>query len=237
MRTFHEWHDDWIVKNFWRYKSAKELSVEHNRRFGTEITQHVFTMHCVKTLGLRRVFTQEQDEWLKNNYPVMGTTKATEEFNKTFGTNRSWDTIRTHCLKRGFRCNKDVLSARGRCNAKRYVPVGTIKPDTHGYLHIKTGNAVGKRTENWELYHRWVWEQENGKVPDDCWLIFLDNDRTNCDITNLALVPKKYNALMMVYDLKSESKEITETAIKWCELYSVAKQKNVIENDFFWEQH
>lgn len=234
MRVHHEWHDDWIVENYWKYKSTKELANEHNRLFGTDINKHVFAMHCVKYLNLRRAFTKEQEEWLEINYPIMGTTKATEEFNKTFNTNRSWDTIRTHCSRKGIKCNSDVRSAASRKNAKRYVPIGTITEDSQGYLHIKTGDAYGKRTNNWELYHRWVWEQENGKVPDDCYLIFLDGDKTNCDISNLALIPKGYITLMMKYKLKSSSKVITETAIKWCELYTIAKQNNIIDKDMFW---
>ena len=236
MKSFHEWHDDWIVENFWKYKTAKELCENHNSLFGTNIKHGVFTMHCVKYLNLRRAFTEEQEKWLEINYPVMGTTVATEEFNKTFNTNRSWDTIRTHCFHKGIRCNKETISAAGRKNAKKYVPIGTITSDTQGYLHIKVRDSYGKRTSNWELYHRWVWEKENGKVPDDCYLIFLDNDRKNCDISNLALIPKKFLTLMNVYELKSISKEITESAIKWCELYTTAKEHNVIEKDFFWEE-
>ena len=235
MRTFHEWHDYWIVENYWSFGNTKALCKKHNEIFGTSISHGVFVMHCVKQLNLRRAFTEEQEQWLKINYPVMGTTIATEEFNKKFKTNRTRDTIRTHCCKKKIKCNCETLSKRGRSNAKKYAPVGTITSDSHGYLHIKTKDEFGKRSSNWELYHRWVWEKENGKVPDDCWLIFLDNDRTNCDVSNLALIPKKYNSLMMVYGLKSESKEITETAIKWCELYTVARENNVIEKDYFWE--
>ena len=236
MRIFHEWHDDWIVENFWKFKNAYEMASEHNRLFGTNITKHVFTMHCVKQLNLRRAFTDEQEEWLKINYPILGTTRAVEEFNWTFHQNRSWDTIRTHCRKLGIKCVADVMSNRGRNNAKRYVPIGSITEDSQGYLHIKTGAAFNKRTENWELYHRWIWEQENGKVPDDCYLIFLDNDRKNCDISNLALIPKAYLTIMMDYGLKSVSKKITETSIKWCELYTTAKKNGVIDETFFREK-
>lgn len=235
MRTHHTWHDDWIVENFWKYKNAYDMSLEHNKLFDTNITKHVFTMHCVKVLGLRRAFTEEQEEWLKINYPVMGTTKATKEFNRIFKQNRTWDTIRTHCKNNGIRCNSDVLSNRGRKNAKRYVPVGSITEDSQGYLHIKTADAVGKRNENWELYHRWIWERENGKIPDDSYLIFLDNNRKNCNLSNLALIPKKYISLMMVYGLKSTSKQITEISIKWCDLFTVAKEKGVIDEKLFRE--
>lgn len=211
------------------------MAITHNELFGTNVSENVFAMHCVKKLNLRRAFSGEQEEWLKINYPILGTTKATEEFNRTFHQNRTWDTIRTHCIKHGIKCNSDVLSKRGRNNARMYVPVGTITEDSQGYLHIKTSDKHRRKADNWELYHRWLWEKKNGKVPDDCYLIFLDNDRKNCDLSNLALIPKAYIAIMMKYQLKSESRQITETSIKWCDLFTTAKKNGVINETFFRE--
>ena len=72
-------------------------------------------------------YTSEQMNWLKENYPKMGTTIATKEFNKTFNQNRTWDAIRTLCRKNKIRCNNEILSKRGRNNAKKYIPINSTK--------------------------------------------------------------------------------------------------------------
>lgn len=178
---------------------------------------------------MRNPFTPEQEEWLKENYCKLGATKATQLFNETFGANRSYDTIRTRCKRKGLRCSKEVMSRRGRENAGRYLDIGTVIEDTQGYLHIKIDNKKNNRRGNYELLHRYVWEKANGKVPEDCYLIFLDNDRKNCDLSNLCLIPKSYIAILMKNNLKAEDKELTLTAVEWCKLYQALKGREVIE--------
>jgi len=173
-------------------------------------------------------FSQEQEEWLKDNYPNLGPARATPLFNEIFGTNRSYDSIRTHCQRKGLRCSKDVISRRGRENAKKYLDIGTVIEDSQGYLHIKIGDKK-KKHQNYELLHRHIWEKVNGKVPDDSYLIFLDGNRKNCDLSNLCLIPKSYIAILMKNNLRSEDKELTLTAVEWCRLYQALKEREVIK--------
>lgn len=51
---------------------------------------------------------------------------------------------------------------------------------TYKYIRI----AEGK----WELYHRYLWEQENGEIPDGHLLAFKDGDTENVSLENLELV-------------------------------------------------
>jgi hypothetical protein len=176
-------------------------------------------------------FSQEQEKWLEDNYCNLGPTKATPLFNTIFGTNRSYDTIRTHCKRKGLKCTKDVMSRRGRENAKRYIDVGTIVEDSHGYLHIKIDNQKNNRNGNYKLLHRYTWEKVNGKIPDDCYLIFLDGNKKNCELSNLCLIPKSFIAILMKNNLRSEDKELTLTAVEWCKLYQALKEREVVMSE------
>ena len=48
-----------------------------------------------------------------------------------------------------------------------------------------------------------MWEQEHGRLPPGCVILFRDGNRLNCNIDNLALVTK------------SEHTYIIKTGIKW----------------------
>ena len=64
-----------------------------------------------------------------------------------------------------------------------------LRKDSGGHLYkwYKIADA------NWVLYHRWVWEQRNGEIPEGYIVAFKDGDRNNCDINNLELITRKEN--------------------------------------------
>lgn len=84
--------------------------------------------------------------------------------------------------------------------AKKWVPIGTIRLASDGYLRIKVREAVfGEPTgwgnpDAWPQYHRHVWKQHNGPIPPKHIVIFKDGDRTNCAIGNLELISMAENA-------------------------------------------
>ena len=164
----------------------------------------------------RHPFTKEQERYIEENWSKYGG-KRVDMFNEKFGQSRSYDTIRTHCKRKGYTCSEEYISAKCRENAGKYVPVGTIRK-SHGYNYIKISDS-GTRSENWMLYHRYVYEKEVGAVPENRYLIFLDGDVDNCNIENLKAIPKSYIALLMKYHMRSEFPVVTQTGIKWCGLY------------------
>lgn len=79
--------------------------------------------------------------------------------------------------------------------AKNWVPIGTICPDSEGYLRIKVREAMhGKEPTGygnvkvWPLYNRHLWEQHRGPIPPQHLVVFKDGDRSNCAIENLELL-------------------------------------------------
>lgn len=61
-----------------------------------------------------------------------------------------------------------------------------------GYVYMivaETNPHTGAATRR-VLKHKWLWEQENGPVPNGHCLKCLDGDRTNTDPTNWLLIPR-----------------------------------------------
>lgn len=51
-----------------------------------------------------------------------------------------------------------------------------------GYYFIRLSDNV------WVLYHKWLWERENGEVPKGFKIVFKDKNRKHCVIDNLECV-------------------------------------------------
>ncbi len=69
-------------------------------------------------------------------------------------------------------------------------PIGYERITRDGYVEVKIKMRPSSPTcnDNFVLKQKLVWEQENGPIPAGYKIIFLDGDKTNCDIDNLRLV-------------------------------------------------
>lgn len=81
--------------------------------------------------------------------------------------------------------------------AQNWRPIGTILPDTEGYLRIKVREAVHGaeatgfgNTAVWPLLQRHVWEQHHGSIPAGHVIAFKDRKRENCVIENLECISR-----------------------------------------------
>lgn len=78
--------------------------------------------------------------------------------------------------------------------AKNWRPIGTILPDSEGFLRIKVregrkGEPYGSGNVGiWRLLNRHVWEQHKGPIPPGHVVRFKDRNRANCAIENLELL-------------------------------------------------
>lgn len=74
---------------------------------------------------------------------------------------------------------------------QNYRPVGSERVNVDGYIEIKVADP-----SKWELKHRFIWEESNGKIPAGMNLIFKDNNPLNVKIDNLMLVTRAENMEM-----------------------------------------
>lgn len=210
--------DEWILENYPNYKHLRDLFDAYHETHENG-TYRGFEKHVRVQLGLKSQFTytDEQTQWIIDNYSHYGMKKAHLYFNETFGTVRTMHSIRSKAYSLGINVSEEENNEHR--NAVRFDPIGTIKVNDKGYTLIKTG----KGTSKWENYHKYLWEQANGPVPEGYIVIFLDGNKQNFELSNLEAIPAKYNSMLNRNHLRSSDKRITETAIKWCELYSLVK--------------
>jgi hypothetical protein len=106
---------------------------------------------------------------------------------------------------------KATMFKKGNVPAN-HMEVGDISRSTDGYLIIKV-QEEGIQRERWDFLHRHVWEEHNGPVPDGKMVTFLDGNKDNCEIDNLALIDNNINLELNRSNLRSEHAEITEAGI------------------------
>lgn len=130
-----------------------------------------------------------------------------ELLNKTFRTDYTQEQMKS------FYGNNDISSGltgyfkKGQASHNK-MPVGTEVIKGDGYLWKKIAEP-----NKWRQKHILVWEEKNGKVPEGHVLTFLDGDRTNVDIENIALITMAESLQLTRMELRSENPEFTKTGI------------------------
>ena len=155
-------------------------------------------------------FYSEQVEFvkekIKEHYMVK---EITELLNKEFNQNYSFKSVSSLIYKR--------LKLKTNNNSK-------FKDNHKPYKHKEVGEEyIDKYNDcvlikiaepnTWVQKHRYIWEQHYGKIPEGYFVLFLDKNRRNFDIDNLALVSQKDYLKMLSTRTYSENKDITKLAI------------------------
>ncbi len=159
---------------------------------------------------MAKLLTDEQEQFVRENVDHRGNQELADLVNKKFSTNftrlqiKGWK--RNHHLSSGLtgRFEKNHIPAnKGKHNptvgrtaetqfkkgvrSHNYVPIGTVVKKGDRYLWKKIRDDLPSRY-CWKQVHRIIWEQANGPIPENMRLIFLDGNRENVALDNLALV-------------------------------------------------
>lgn len=105
------------------------------------------------------------------------------------------------------------------------VPVGTVLMKSDGYLWKKLEAEPKAGRNNWKQLHRIIWEEANGPIPDDCILVFRDQNRENCTLENLALVGRAVLGTMNLHGVKVTTQEGTDAKILIAKIRIAVKAK------------
>ncbi|MGC4386948.1 HNH endonuclease signature motif containing protein, partial [Streptococcus suis] len=76
----------------------------------------------------------------------------------------------------------------------------------------------------WERVHLLVWREHHGPVPEGHIIVFLDGDKTNVDISNLACVNRSDIAQMNKNRYFDSDPETTKAAIGLVQLQRKVKE-------------
>ena len=173
-----------------------------------------------------RRFSADEDAWLLENAPHLSRKETTRLFNELFDENRTEEVLKVHCNRElGIKRTKETRanSQHTRCDTK---PIGS-ETIYNGFTFVKvTDENLGNFYDNWELKQRVLWKQWHGEIPPKHQIIFLNRDRTDFSEENLFCISSAINAIMIKNGWYSTDREITLTAIKWCELHFALKGNN-----------
>jgi HNH endonuclease len=94
--------------------------------------------------------------------------------------------------------------------SRNYLPIGTIRTDSDGYLRRKIADGLGGfgGTKTWEFVHRRVWEDAHGPIPKGHRLWWKDRNHGNCALENLELLSDaEHMARTTIHNLPAELKD------------------------------
>ena len=158
---------------------------------------------------------EQAAEFLKEHVKGRTEKELAELVNKQFNKNITTATIKYYKNKLGLKKEEaNDYNTKGRSAA----PIGAERFwDGYWYVKIKHPNV-------WRCKHILLWENANGQIPKGHRLIFLDNDKNNICLENLALVNRTEQNIFNGMRLQTDNKELTTAGL------AIAKLKAAIKN-------
>ena len=212
----------WTKEEYWKYQkvypkgvyefirdnswgvSSLEMANLVNAKFGTS-----FTQTGMKQFRQRHGIKSGCTGWYQKGHPPGTKGKTLAEICK-------------HDPEKIARV-KSTQFRKGNIPANQ-VPVGTISRTTNGYL-IRKKQMKGSQWERWEFLHKAVWEEHHGEIPEGKVVMFKDNNKENCDISNLLLVSRAEIAVMVRKGYCSADPELTQAGLNLVRLKLESKRR------------
>lgn len=219
-----------------------EIAERINQKFGTSLTSKQIKNKLqnsnirigrVKKNYRSKLLNPEQFEYFKQINKGSSTEKVAEMLNEKYSMsltpaqikalkgNAKIPSGRDTSFKKGeVPHNKGVKGKyrRNRTSFKKgmvphnVLPIGTERISPDGYIIVKVQNH-GTYNEQWMFKSRLVWEKEIGPVPKGYQVTYLDGNKQNCDIENLALVSKAERLKINQFGLNFDDPNLNRTGI------------------------
>ena len=190
-------------------------------------------------------YTDEERKFFEEYVPGHKYREIQQEFTKRFGWEITMSQIKTYIHNHNLNTGRTGKFEKGlvphnkgkkmppevyeKCKATMFkkgnVPnnhksVGSERITRDGYIEIKVAEP-----NKWLLKHRYIWEQEHGKIPDKHILIFRDNDKTNVALDNLLLISRGENAVLNYIGLSNTVDEAKDAAVNYAKLSNLISKK------------
>jgi len=224
--------------------NVRDLTKAFNKHFGLNKTEgeikSALQNHKIKCgrshkdrlVNRFRLFTDEQIEYLKNNYPGRSVAELRELFNAEFNTCMTWQQIKTAvhnrgiisgltgCFEKGHKpWNKGTngLTGANKTSFKKGNVPANLKPvgsericSKDGYILVKVAERNPHTGFPTRYKHKQVhvWEQMNGSVPDGMVVMLRDGNKQNIDPENLILISRAELLRLNKHDYKNASVEL-----------------------------
>ena len=185
----HRYSDDEhkFLQSFIPGHTYKEIVAEYNKRFDEPITE------------------SRVKAYMANHKINNGLTGRFKKGHKTFNKG-----MKGVCAKG---CEKTWFTEGHLPHNTK--PIGYERITKDGYIEVKVMERPNRVTgeKNFKAKHHIVWEEVNGPIPKGHKVIFLDGNKRNFSLDNLALVSNAEHLQMTRYGLRSDCPQLTETGI------------------------
>lgn len=177
-------------------------------------------------------FTVAEDNFLRDHVKSASYAEMAARLSETYGTLRSVESVSDRCTKR-LGIKRDSNNGKYTKGRKRRHKIGD-EVEANGYIYMKVADAYfegdatpsGYSFPNWAPKQQVVWEAWSGKkVPAGAFVIFLDGDKSNFEPSNLYCINRKISAQMASNGWFTDDRDVTLTAIRFCELMFALKRE------------
>lgn len=195
--------------------NRNDVTAEHLKQLCTRKGWSAGPGARARNRGKSQIFTTAQVEWIKGNAALPRTevhaafctafpeTEITAQQIIAYRKRNKIRTGRSGQFKKGHRPwsagrkigsspNSQRTQFKPGQRAPNHMPIGTERMRDDGYMEIKVDQRNPYTgAQGWFVFkHKYLWEQENGPVPEGHGLKCLDGDRTNCDPSNWIPLPR-----------------------------------------------
>ena len=201
---------------------------------------------------MRKTYTEEQIQFLRDNVEGISLAELTTRFNKRFDDNRTESSISNQKSKYGLKSGtvggqfkkgcipknkgkKMSFEQYEKCKRtmfrtgntpKNIDPIGTEKELKDGYIWVKIDNQLNApKNVNWKQKHKLIYEKHFGQVPKGSVVIFKDGNIRNFDIDNLACVTRLQLLIMNRLGLIHRDKDLTESGVQLAKMIDAVNKK------------
>lgn len=154
---------------------------------------------------MRRKINLKLYNWLKENGKNYIIDDLVIIVNKKFNENYTRLQLQKYLVRNKIEYkykNKNMIRSMSK------LPVGTEYKKDDGMVLVKIGSNT------WEYKQRLIYKQYHKvKLTSDDYIIFLDQDRTNFNIDNLARISRRESSILSNQKIFSKNKDVTKTAI------------------------
>ena len=169
--------------------------------------------------------SKEQLVFLKKIIKGHSCQEIADLLNKKFSTNyrasQIKDIKRKYKLKSGYisKVNSGSFKKGQKAHNKKNIGDEFIDKGT-GYIYIKVAEP-----NTWVQKQRYVYEKEYGEIQKGYSVIFLNQNKTDCRIENLALVRNKDKLVCKNKKMFSSNPDITKLGILTAKMINTTKSK------------
>ncbi len=192
------------------------------------------------------IFPDKIQDFIKNNFLNIGNLELTQKINEKFKTNYTKGQIKAYKqrlklnsglngyfekghvpINKGQKMSAEIYNKCKKTMFKKgnkphnHKPVGSERIDSKdGYLLVKIAEP-----NKWRPKHLLIWEEHNGKVPQGSKILFLDGNKQNLKIENLACVSNDELLYLNRKKLITDSPEFTQVGINIAKVQTTISKK------------